>query len=1729
MFSCLRIPCCDRAAPGVLYADGASKESRQTPSPTNANGASSGSASAAVAVASGMFASRSTPKSTSALAADKHGLVAEPACQRAGSVASPFSTSQRLEDAAPGTPGSARATTAASPCTAGGKGFHKDSAGTSNAAPANPSSSVSLPSQRHCRPGHSGGTPTLSSGHVTGGTHHTLSSSTSMGGGTATLSLAGLPTSCAGGQGLVSSLLRSEAGTEVTARLPGDLSTAVPPPLLLASDASTSRLLECLTADSVDNGGSSVAGRLPAGASVDHGALPTIGAAGGGRAVPQRSPAAAGQGFSIFGALQAFVEQSNAVFPAAGSVARGCSAGSAGMHPQRHASTATSHEHFRGFNPALSTGTSHDAPTASLYRRHAGPSSRGGGGAGAPADTTTGSPSAQAVLGSNTLLNTTAGSDALQAAGLIIGGMQLESTHSSAHYRLAQMGAAKAPAAAAERVTLADEDDGVSLGQQLPGLHSLDGATSFLSGPSNLHSFDELYGRHHHPGGGQSGFFACNASNDADGKSRHDNVLPSAGWYGAAGAAGEQAGGGQRGWRMQRTAERREFLSAARCISSVLGDVQIVSVLGAGAHGRVYKGLLRDRLVAVKVIIHEADTAPFVAGSIGSGIARPAPSNSQLGRVSGGGGGGGPSGSLPGSSSLPSGAAGLPAACCAESTPFAASTRQSASDSAGTAGADAAAGGGVGGVCPPPHSSCGKLSRSDSSSRPAMHSLHFQRAGSSNLHALPMSAGALHAAGGSALPLLSLPGLAPVVMPHKHMLEGLISASAHHPNIVETYRIVTQLTSAPAMPAFVVTRGSQTPLWDTANLPAAALLGISKADRSSGGGAGPPVLAAFGGAGSVHAGSGGGVGVGGPSFGSSGTPGRPQRLQRASSLGPHRDQGARPPPLASPLGLAGRSTAAEARQRSRGRSTGGEGSEGPPDLGASPGSEGAEGRQAAEAASPARSPCGDAAAAGARPADAGVRLLGAAAAAGGPSEGHPFSAVWQQHAGASGAWVNASSATSGVRMSHAGPCTRGPHAHAAYLPGGPEAGVAGLVGRPGPQLGMLAEEDAEGQLSSGCHILAASDSTPCMVDKQLGSSNAATHNNMGPRNDSTADSVLTGFLGSNAGSATAGSMAGGGLALPLRDNSTVSVSGLVRGMGSSGRGSADRSARGSLVATAAEEAAMPGAPVLLAPATGSGHRNSNSLSLRAAEGQEPHAPTAGRASSPQPLAGVLAPGRRLAEADATHNDTAFNAVGCAAEVITTFSGGNSSGGATAGCSPSPKGLRKAAAAPAAGLVAQAARSSLGGASASAGEQDSAELILDLLGAQAAAQRSHSFLQRQRLAQQQQQQGAMQRAGQLPAASRGAVGRGGSEELDAAPQTSPGGPSAAASPLAVGLAEASATRDAAAAGGEGHNAGSALSSIPLASLEAPLGDTSPPFDYMLPDEYGATSVNAYNFGLSTALFSSYRTSHEPAEYGSFSGAQPGGPFAAARASPLQPPPPPPPPLSGSSPHSGDTAGGPPSSSGGGTGAKRRAEPSSSAPHRTLTQSSSQHADSSTSSLSIPGVEASLALPPPLLSSPPLLDSLSAIPALVLSSPGGNANGSMSVWLPTIDELTAGVSGAPPSLGAAAPSTTARSSAGSTARPSLVRTISAGSGDQQQHSGGGACTAGGGGGGGHASGSVASLPSAKQASLHGSNYGGQLMPAEVAYDKLSWSNHTATSASTNAMLNSGFTVLLASITT
>eukprot|EP00198_Chlamydomonas_reinhardtii_P011283 XP_001700620.1 predicted protein [Chlamydomonas reinhardtii] len=100
--------------------------------------------------------------------------------------------------------------------------------------------------------------------------------------------------------------------------------------------------------------------------------------------------------------------------------------------------------------------------------------------------------------------------------------------------------------------------------------------------------------------------------------------------------------------------------------------------------------------------------------------------------------------------------------------------------------------------------------------------LHYQRAGSSNLHPLfiPGGEGADPAEAGAA----------------PHMLEGLISASAAHPNIVETYRIVTQLLSAPGLPAFVVTPAA------VVSTPVATELRAGTGGKVSGDSAAPPPL-----------------------------------------------------------------------------------------------------------------------------------------------------------------------------------------------------------------------------------------------------------------------------------------------------------------------------------------------------------------------------------------------------------------------------------------------------------------------------------------------------------------------------------------------------------------------------------------------------------------------------------------------------------------------------------------------------------------------------------------------------------------------------------------------------------------------------------------------------------------------------------------------------------------------
>ncbi len=74
-------------------------------------------------------------------------------------------------------------------------------------------------------------------------------------------------------------------------------------------------------------------------------------------------------------------------------------------------------------------------------------------------------------------------------------------------------------------------------------------------------------------------------------------------------ALGEQAAGEQARGSSDAAATARALSAASRLVSGVFPGVTLVSVLGSGAHGTVYKALHQGTVVALKVVTHDAGSS----------------------------------------------------------------------------------------------------------------------------------------------------------------------------------------------------------------------------------------------------------------------------------------------------------------------------------------------------------------------------------------------------------------------------------------------------------------------------------------------------------------------------------------------------------------------------------------------------------------------------------------------------------------------------------------------------------------------------------------------------------------------------------------------------------------------------------------------------------------------------------------------------------------------------------------------------------------------------------------------------------------------------------------------------------------------------------------------------------------------------------------------------------------
>ncbi|GLI67729.1 hypothetical protein VaNZ11_011930 [Volvox africanus] len=1545
--------------------------------------------------------------------------------------------------------------------------------------------------------------------------------------------------------------VRSEAATETTLRLPRELSGAPPPVALLGSEASTTRLVECSTYESVDTpvrtssasptvNGSNIVRPIATMVPASCGPVGSCAFGGASRKVSHvrgGTPPAGGPSptFSLFGALQAFVEQRHAgdAAPTAGA---GSPAGAAAQ-----AQVQVQGDHFHGFDRGALCTDSQDMPTATLSRvrsvltpcgRPTGESSHsrwpmvseGDDSGPAPQNATgarrgngSGSKWPQTSRGSATGLN--AGHDVEE--GIVIGGLNIESTNSnsnmavgapSADHRVGGLFAAAVSGRTSRTSTLGEDVLGIfSCGRPLSRPHSFDGMASFLSAANNTYLMDDNY----KVSTGQSGALIGCTGSDTDG-SRTDNAISVvSGGGGLRSGGGAQRGGGgngSRAMRMQQKAERREFLSAARSINAVLQDVQILSLLGAGAHGKVYKGALKDRFVAVKVIIHDTDVRSAIPVSSLTGI-RHVPSSTSLAN---GGATGINSGPMPGSAlecDLPTSktASGAPAPSAGALTAF---TRAGLDASYGSGSDVMLPGGpGVAGI------SLGSIRRGASSSgtRPAEHLLRYQRAGSSSLHTLPLvlpggGDSGSQGAGAPTLPVLSLPGMTPVVMPHKHMLEGLISASAQHPNIVETYRIVTQLLSAPSMPAFVVTRGSQTPLWETTNFAPAAFL---KLGNGSVGGGLRKVSRAGSTSGSAAAAAGNAFGTG---------PGATHdRLQGISSI-----------PSAWPTSQAGLDTDAV---------------KGPSTIGPTSSFPGITGQSTAAIVEANASPP--------------KRRLSNPVPATEP-EGSCAAELtaWdlpKLDPGATSTCLDNARSSSDMADSRAGTPAQRPAS-------------SGCPEESGSAKGLRCKEaDKEILPLEGAPADVREQALPGVVKLETA-----------PKGDNLLSSDDT-RIGLSCAVATAGTT-GAVNAAPssicastLRENSTLSVSALVRDGVSSG----PVSGPGRLLAVA--DGSTSTAPQRSSGhgSVGTAHTQSSSGSSIDVGGVPPGVAQPERTSIDvgsrssclsTGVAVVSASGLAQGEPETYYSGDMIPSQPTGEGYGTTEGHGSVNAGSLSqplGVERQQESGEKSPGRQGGGVrvesevAAQAAgnnrgdpvteRSSADGTGSQ--DVDSAELILDMLGAQAAAQRTASFLRRQQQQQQQQQQAALDvRGGASPQFLQCAQGARPAalnpDQMEAAPWCVPFDGQEAEDIVGLMRHMATSRRNASGLGATtaaGSKASGGTNEVPSGSVQSSnLGGDSPSgdlpaagYDYMVADDSSLMLHRVETFGLSTALFSTFRNSYAPTDHGSVSDRPPYRPLQYLR---------------GSQPSTGSGAAFsvPGSLRGqagtgvglvGGVGGDYAGTESSATgmnpPYGISAQQAKQHepslhVESAASLGSAHAMEASLALPPPLQLALPSVPP----PSLHNPSVAGNGLGPSAAWLPTIDELTAGVGADPLQQSMSGTALTAgRSSTGSTARNLLLHTGSLGWGEQGGDAGVAGDSVGAGtatrtsnsSGGSLLSGTgIASQNRSVLGPNPASTYGGQLMPAELHYGKLSWSNHTHTTGSTSAtaILNSGFTALLSS---
>lgn len=198
---------------------------------------------------------------------------------------------------------------------------------------------------------------------------------------------------------------------------------------------------------------------------------------------------------------------------------------------------------------------------------------------------------------------------------------------------------------------------------------------------------------------------------------------------------------------------------------------QVLACVGAGAHGRVYKALWGDKLVAIKVIQHEVDAQAAKAQGTSPGQQQASGLDSQM---------------SPGTPASAAADADAGSPATNPPTEVDAVSKQAASTPSSCSAAQAQTTG---------QSSEGQASQA--AQEPAADSdqaaVDVQRDNSKQVADTAAKSSAEQGNQPAAAPAKQQ---ACMSMDNKHIaFEGMVGVSARHPNVVETYRIITQPAS----------------------------------------------------------------------------------------------------------------------------------------------------------------------------------------------------------------------------------------------------------------------------------------------------------------------------------------------------------------------------------------------------------------------------------------------------------------------------------------------------------------------------------------------------------------------------------------------------------------------------------------------------------------------------------------------------------------------------------------------------------------------------------------------------------------------------------------------------------------------------------------------------------------------------------------------------------------------